>query len=69
MNTVTLKPKAVLGPVEAMAFRVTSKQAIRNGVSGAIVDLTNVRELSLAGLAAVTHLLAEGRRIGLGHFA
>jgi len=47
-----------------MRFRDTFKLVVEDGGTRVILDLTGVRELSAAGLAAITNLLAQGRRIG-----
>ena len=65
MNTTILRPPPVLGAVEAMRFRDTFKLVVEDGGTRVILDLTGVRELSAAGLAAITNLLAQGRRIGI----
>lgn len=62
MSTTILRPPAVCGPVEAMRLRTSFTTAVSNGATGIIVDLTGVRELSGASLAAVTHIAAHGRR-------
>ena len=66
MNTTTiLRPRPVLSAVEATRLRKNFKWVVEDGDNCLIVDLTGVRELSAAGLAAVTNLLAQGRRIGI----
>jgi hypothetical protein len=48
-----------------MSLRDNFKRVLETGGDGVIVDLTGVQELSAAGLAAVTNLLGQGRRIGI----
>ena len=64
MNTTTLRPHPVLGAVEAMRLRDTIDRVLEDGSRSINLDMTGVRELSAAGLAAVTNLLAQGRRTG-----
>ncbi|CAN5561246.1 hypothetical protein BH11ACT6_BH11ACT6_24330 [soil metagenome] len=65
MTTAILRPQPFLGAVEAMNLRDSFKQVLENGGTGVVVDLTGVQDLSAAGLAAVTNLLAQGRRTGI----
>lgn len=65
MSTAILRPQGVVGAVEAMSLRDNFKRVLETGGDGVIVDLTGVQELSVAGLAAVTNVLGQGRRIGI----
>lgn len=65
MSTAIIRPRGVLGAVEAMGLRESFAQALANGDAGVIVDLTGVQEISAAGLAAVTNMLGQGRRTGI----
>ncbi len=63
--TTTLKPHPTLGAVEAMRLRESFERVLDDGSRDVTVDLSEVRRLSAAGLTAVTHFLARGRRTGL----
>jgi anti-anti-sigma regulatory factor len=65
VSAAILRPQGVLGAVEAMSLRDNFKRVLETGGDGVIVDLTGVQELSAAGLAAVTNLVRQGRRIGI----
>ncbi|WP_374157728.1 STAS domain-containing protein [Mycobacterium sp. G7A2] len=65
MSVTILRPRTECDPVEAMRLRTSFTTAVGNGATGVIVDLTGVRELSGAGLAAVTHLVTQGARTGI----
>lgn len=65
MSTAILRPRGVVGPIEAMGLRDSFTRVLNNGASSVIVDLTGVQQLSAAGLAAVTNLLGQGRRSGI----
>ena len=64
MSVTILRPNPMLDAVEAMRLRDDFTRVLEDGGNGVIVDLTGVQELSGAGLAAVTNLLAQGRRTG-----
>ncbi len=71
--SVILRPHPMLGPVEAMRLRGNFDLVVGDSGDGAggevgdgvIIDLTGVRELSGAGLAAVTSIVTRGRRSGV----
>ena len=65
MSPTIFRPSPTLGPVEA--HRLRNNVDLAGGVSdaGVIVDLSGVEELSGAGLAAVTNLVARSRRSGI----
>jgi anti-anti-sigma regulatory factor len=65
VNTAILRPHPVLSAVEAMNLRDNFTRVLEGAGTDVIVDLTGVRELSAAGLAAVTNLLGQGRRAGI----
>lgn len=65
MSPAILRPQPIVGALEAMNLRDNFTQVLRNGGTNVVVDLTGVQELSAAGLAAVTNLLAQGRRTGI----
>lgn len=65
MSVSILRPSCVVDPVEAMRLRDNFNLVVEAGRVGVILDLTGVQELSTAGLIAVTHIIARGRRGGI----
>ncbi len=65
MTTTILGPRPVLSAVEATRLRKNFKWVVEDGSNCLVVDLSGVQELSAAGLASITNLLAQGRRIGI----
>ncbi|WP_099023232.1 hypothetical protein [Mycolicibacterium palauense] len=64
MSATILRSRPVLDPVEAMRLRDNFELAVGNDGT-VIVDLTGVQDLSGAGLAAVTSIVARGSRTGI----
>ncbi|MBX7455863.1 hypothetical protein GR927_48460 [Mycolicibacterium sp. 3033] len=64
MSAVILRPRAVVGPVEAMRLRESFDVVAQTPRVPVIVDLTGVSVLSAAGLAAVTNIVMRSKRSG-----
>ncbi|OAN34470.1 hypothetical protein [Mycolicibacterium iranicum] len=65
MSVTIVRPGSDLGPLEAIRLRDHFALLAEKGHCGIIIDLTGVRRLSGAGVAAVTNVVTRGARSGI----